>query len=77
MGYFKPNIIIGRIKSASAESPIAVFLCNKPLCLDAVFADTAESKRKIQAKEGLVGVYDKTMDIQAIATELQANICNP
>ena len=58
------DVIIGRIQSATSESAIAVFSCDKANCLNAVFANTVASRKLISngLNLDLVGVFDKTMD---------------
>ena len=41
---------MSRIAGSTAESPIAVFACNRSDMVNAMFADTVESQRKIRAE---------------------------
>jgi len=60
-----------RINGATPESQIAVFRTDLPEMLNAVFAATVLTQRMIEAKDQtLIGVYDGTMDLQAIKKEL-------
>ena len=63
------SIIIGRMKKAEQASPIAVFKENKNL--NAVFANTVSTLSRISSKDKtLIGVFDKTMDINEIRGKL-------
>lgn len=70
MSIHTPEIILRRISAAEQNSPIAVFHCNRPGHLRAVFADTYSSRQEIQNKESLVGVFHKDMDPAIISKEL-------
>lgn len=62
---------MSRIAGSTAESPIAVFACNRSDMVNAMFADTVESRRKIRAETaGLIGVYDGTMNGKHVAMEI-------
>lgn len=74
MSDFKPEVVIQRIAVAEPESPIAVFRSAVPGCVNAVFADTIQSKREIKARAGLVGIYDKTMNLDRVMMDLRAHI---
>jgi len=64
------KVIMGRIDIATPSSQIAVFIHEDRL--HSVFADTAVSKKEIAEGDGLVGVYDKTMDPKLVREELRA-----
>ena len=65
------NIIMDRIKSAQTRSPIAVFT-GAGNQLDAMFSNTIETHKLIdKADPFLVGVYDKSMDLKVIKSELR------
>lgn len=66
---------MARIKSAVPSSAIAVFRCNDAEKLDVVFAATVLTQDKIKAGDpNLIGVYDGTMDQDAIKRELDATL---
>ena len=67
--------IMSRISSATPSSPIAVFVSDRPKMANAVFADTAVSKRvlKLNMPE-LIGVYDATMPLLHVREEIRAHI---
>lgn len=65
------EITLARIASATPFSKIAVFRTKRLGMLNSVFAATSHSHRLIKAKDPLlIGVYDRTMDLDAIAKEL-------
>jgi hypothetical protein len=72
--YASPLMILNRIQSASKRSPIAVFRCNIPEKLNAVFADTAVSAKQIENDDRLVGVYHRRMSEDRILMELRAAV---
>ena len=52
------QLIAGRIKAATEESPIAVFTTNIPGKLNSVFASTVYGQKAIKTKRAqLVGVF--------------------
>lgn len=60
-----------RIEGATADSKIAVFKSSKPGCVNAVFAATVLTRRKIAAGDPLfIGEFDKTMDPARIRKKL-------
>lgn len=65
------HIILQRIEAATPESPIAVFLT--PLGdLDAVFANTLLTQRRIQNRDlALIAVYDGDDDMRAVGRDLR------
>lgn len=68
------EIIMGRIESATENSPIAVFKleekCGK---LNAVFGDTVITQQQIKSgHKDLIGVFHKGMDLIAVKRQLQA-----
>lgn len=66
------EIIIERIRAAEPLSPIAVFRCNKIGHLDAVFASTFETKRRIRQKDKYyVGTFSKVSDMLDVAEILE------
>ena len=73
MSESRPAIILGRIESARKESPIAVFKCRKPGCLNAVYATAAASRQQIQDGFGLVGVFHQEMDLNKVHIKLLDN----
>ena len=74
MSYLPPEVIVDRIWVASKKSPIAVFQCAKEGLLDAVFADTIQSRREIKSGRGLIGVYDKSMNLDVILMDLRREV---
>lgn len=68
------NILL-RVRDAAPESPIAVFRCDKPGHLDAVFAATLTTRRLIaNGVPGLIGVFDRTMPEREVAAQLRPHI---
>lgn len=71
------NVML-RIRDAVPESPIAVFRCDKPGHLDAVFASTMITRRLIEShqaqKSGLIGVFDGSMDAGEVKAQLRQHI---
>jgi len=74
------KVIIDRIKAATSQSPIAVFKTPDGF-LDASFASTVECQRLLQMPAedtGLIGVYDKSLCMDEIRSDLRAvNTRNP
>ena len=67
------EFIIFRIKYASEDSPIAVFREPMEGKLNAVFADTAMTKKWVKYKDKLfVGSFHKNMDINDVKMKLKA-----
>jgi len=69
--------IIGRIKTATVLSPIAVFKARSILGdeLNAVFADTVKTREKIEAgDENYIGTFDRTMDMFEVRSVLRAAV---
>lgn len=67
--------IMLRIESADKKSPIAVFRSDVRGKLNAVFADTAETKRLIHEKDKThIGTYHKEMDRELIYKRLEGFI---
>lgn len=64
------SVVMGRIEAATPESPIAVFTCDEQLMFDAHFASTVSAQERIAEGKGLVGVFDQTMNRNAINTKL-------
>ena len=67
------EVILGRIKEAGVSSPIAVFKIKSDYGtdLDAVFANTVVTQRKIKSGDkSLVGIYDNSMDKSKIRRDL-------
>ena len=67
------GIIMGRIKSAEADSPIAVFVQRDRhgYSLDAVFARTAAAEQRIKrSPHSLVGVYHRHHHHERVRMEL-------
>lgn len=66
--------ILERIRGATRQSPIAVFIPEqRPLepALDAVFANTVITQRIIEeGSSRLIGVYDRSMDLGSIHDRL-------
>lgn len=70
------QVILGRIKSAQPESPIAVFTCSGTKTqglLDAYFASTVATQRLLTSPH-LVGVYDCQDAPCRVRGELEAAI---
>ena len=58
MSISSADVIISRIKSATAHSKIAVFRSKRKEMLNAVFADTIESRRILKLKnKNFIGIY--------------------
>ena len=67
MSIMTVDLIMEKIKIATPESPIAVFKCDIIGQLDAVFAETVETRRVIRsAEKQLVGVYHKGMELSCV-----------
>ncbi|NKI17418.1 hypothetical protein HCU74_08310 [Spongiibacter sp. KMU-166] len=67
------DVILGRIRSAPAESPIAVFTNRSGYLLNAVFANTVATQGLIHGHcPRLVGVFDHRSPIDAVARQLNA-----
>ena len=62
---------MGRIKTATPKSRIAVFRADMEGVLDAGFADTTEGLRRIKNDGGLVGAFDGTMDQETVYPKLR------
>lgn len=72
MAIATPKLIMARIIEAQENSPIAVFRCNRPGVLNAVFAGSSTTQQQIKdSKTGLVGVYDKTSELTSVYMELR------
>lgn len=67
------SVIMGRIKSAEPESPLAVFIPPPgfPGSLDAIFASTVHGRKRVFQGVSLVGVFDNTMDPDNIKKKLK------
>ncbi len=70
------EIIMSRIDVANPASPIAVFECGKRDSLNAVFADTVETRRWIKRGKdyfgyNLIGVFDRYMEPEGIIETLR------
>lgn len=59
-----------RIEHAEPDSPIAVFTSDQRGMFDSAFANTSESRRRMQCDSRFVGVYDGEMDSSDIHNEL-------
>ena len=72
MSIGKINHIITRIKAATPESPIAVFIDSTRADLfNAMFASTVATKQLIDSKHpSLIGVYHNKMNIKLIRDEI-------
>lgn len=69
------DVIMDRIRYAEPFSPIAVFFVQgDENLLDAVFASTARSQRLINLAYGLVGVFDRTMNLKQVHDLLCASL---
>lgn len=65
------EVIMGRIQSASKESPIAVFTTRTGFLFNAVFANTVATQALIQkGTQRLVGVYDQTAPMEVVRQRL-------
>ena len=67
------SVIMGRIKSAEPESPIAVFRVRKKrgYVLDSVFANTVSARWRIsQQPRSVVGVYHRHHHLERVRNEL-------
>jgi hypothetical protein len=73
MSHMTPTLVMGRIKAAPTKSPIAVFLSEKPGCVDAMFASTIVSQQRIKSGVGLIGVFDKKSKAKETFTMLRNN----
>lgn len=58
-----PKSILNRIMVASQDSPIAVFKTAEEGCLEALFADTAGTRKRVSSGLNLVGLFDQNMNI--------------
>jgi hypothetical protein len=68
------NVML-RIRTATPESPIAVFLCAKPGPLDAVFAATVITRSIIARQDpALIGVFDRTMNEREVKEQLRRHL---
>ena len=64
-----------RIKGANPGSPIAVFKTPLPDSLNAVFASTIKTQQMIYGDHpDLIGVFDGTMDMEAVKELLAGHI---
>lgn len=72
MSDYTVKIVMGRIKIATAESPIAVFGSEKQGYVRAVFGSTVQSHREIAAGNGLIGVYTRDDHCPALAKFLDS-----
>lgn len=69
------NQVMIKIRGATTESPIAVFNCDKVGMLDAVFASTVMSQRRIRKNDkDLIGVYDNTMNLDEVQSQLKKHV---
>lgn len=67
MSIMTVDLIMERIKIATPDSPIAVFRSAIIGQLDAVFAETVETRRVIRsAEKQLVGVYHRGMELSCV-----------
>lgn len=67
--------VMTRIKGSEASSPIAVFRCEQPGMLDAVFAATVRTQQLIEQRHpDLIGVYDGTMNLNKVFQKLAGNV---
>ena len=67
--------VMVRIKGATPDSQIAVFRCDEPENLNAVFAATVITRRMIdEGHRDLIGVYDGTMNPGDIERELRSHV---
>ena len=61
-----------RIAFARVESPIAVFTCNVPGHVNAMFAATVKTQERIERGDPtLLGVFDASMNMRHIRAQLQ------
>lgn len=68
------EILIGRIRAATPESPICVFKSNDPHRLEAFFF-TVRSRQMIDAdRENFIGSFDMTTPIAEVSKALLAEI---
>lgn len=63
------NHVMMRIRGSDISSPIAVFRCNQPNMLDAVFAATVKTQQMLDHPD-LIGVYNGTMNMDQVKREL-------
>ncbi len=77
MSNMTPKLVMTRITSAPKKSPIAVFLSAKPGCVDAMFASTVVSRKRIESGVGLIGVFDKTSKAKETFTTLRNHAASP
>ena len=63
MSIDNPKSILNRIMVASEESPIAVFKTSEEGCLEALFADTTGTRKRVSSGVNLVGLFDQSMNI--------------
>ncbi|WP_404358086.1 hypothetical protein [Methylotuvimicrobium sp. KM1] len=67
--------ILGRVKVAPPDSPIAVFKCDKPGLLRAVFGATIDSRLEMDAKRGeLIGAFCQNDDEAIVKRKLMDGI---
>lgn len=69
------NVIVGRIESATPESPIAVFRhpLGKEGTLEAVFGDTVKTRHRVARQNDplFVGLFHRDMAPRAVAATLR------
>jgi hypothetical protein len=71
MSISKVPIIMGRIKTAEVNSPIAVFLHKDKDRLDAIYANTVGAERRIRYETSdYIGSFNKTMNAAEIRSRL-------
>lgn len=66
MSFGGVELVMRRIEGSSRSSPIAVFRCDKPGQLQALFARTVVTHGLIQTSPDLVGVFSGTDDPNAV-----------
>jgi len=67
--------VMARIKGSEVSSPIAVFRCDEPEMLNAVFAATVKTQQMIEQRHpDLIGVYDGTMNLDQVLRELAGHV---
>ena len=67
--------IMDRIKTATPQSRIAVFVCPEPGYLDAVFAATTETNAVIASgSAAYLGSFHGDMDLKAVRGLLESHI---
>lgn len=72
------DVAIERIKTATSESPIAVFFSDMKYHVNVVFASTVATRDKIARKDpSLIGVYTGNMDMTKVKADIKRKALLP